>query len=405
MVVALVLAAAGCWRQPGFGPLRQGWNPVDGGLDAANVATLEEAWTAHVGDGGIRSDPVVSGVGYVHVSDERGAYAFRAATGQQVWRTDVVPADRPPQAQAGVVSSDETKVYVPWAGVPDDGGWVDLDARTGEVLRRVGGAIGTQSFVLRGPWRVSEFTGFVEGTLAGAGFTITGPVSWTQLIELGGSEPLRGPTSAAITADRFLVGLDQGFQGTNVLAGWDLTRGCDVFQTPDMCRPDVTTQLDGVPVTPVVDGDESTGYVATDAGTVYAVNTASGEVRWTAALGSPVLLRMAWTPEALYAVTTAGDLMAFDPNGCGGAVCPPTWTTALVGTPVTPPAVAGDVIYVASAGGTVEAFPADGPTGASPVWSTSLGSRVTGGPVVSRGTLFLATADGRLVAYRPVTPL
>ncbi len=71
----------------------------------------------------------------------------------------------------------------------------------------------------------------------------------------------------------------------------------------------------------------------------------------------------------------------------------------MAGSPVAAPAVAGDVVYVASSGGTLEAFPA----GASspPLWSTELRSEITGGPTVAHGTLLLGTEAGEVVAYRP----
>ncbi|HEX8805056.1 MAG TPA: hypothetical protein VF743_12710, partial [Acidimicrobiales bacterium] len=49
VALAGVLAAAGCWPQPGRGPEHQAWNPAEATLTAANVATLQPAWSVDVG--------------------------------------------------------------------------------------------------------------------------------------------------------------------------------------------------------------------------------------------------------------------------------------------------------------------------------------------------------------------
>jgi outer membrane protein assembly factor BamB len=399
-VVLALVALAGCWRQPGFGPLRQGANPLERDLTAANVATLHPRFSAAVDDGAVRADPVISGRGLLHVSDDRAVYGFDAATGARVWRTPVVPADVPltSPAHPGTVASDETQVSVSWFGIPDDGGGLVADAATGAVVQSSRGVIGARSTTLRAPWRVSGSSGFVESTLAGSAISVEGPVKWTVLVALGGNQPLPPPTPAAITADRFFVGLTGGFQGTNVLNGWDLDHGCNI-NSPPSCAPDVQTQLDGAPTEAVVADGEATVYVATDAGTVYAIATATGAVQWTASLGAPVTQRLAWTPSALYAVTGAGKLVTLAPGGCGAATCAPVATTPLTGLPVAAPAVAGDVVYVALGGGLVEAFATAG--NHARLWSAALGSEITGGPTVALGTLYLGTADGHVRAFSP----
>jgi outer membrane protein assembly factor BamB len=412
---ALVVGLSGCWRQPGYGPLRQGWNPVEQGLTTANVATLAPAWTARVETGAVRSDPVLSGAGLVHVSDDRAAYGIDPASGRRRWRTEVVPATLPPEsgARAGALTSDETTVYVPWGGVPDSGALVRLDAASGAQVGSEGG-IGLTGPIRSGDWWVSSFSGFAEQTLGAAGVTVRGPQG-TRGSVLTGYEintAVPAPTPPAVTRDRFYVGLETYWDGRDLLAAWPLAgppAGSPCGDSPiPGCAPAVRTQLDGIPTTPVVSSDESTVYVATNAGTVYAVDTATGAVRWTAAVGAPVAQRPALTQDALYVVTGARTLVAFDPGGCGGgrgapSACRPSWTTGLAGTPVAAPAVAGGVVYVASAGGSVEAFPAAGRPGSDPLWSASVGSEITGGPTVANGRLLVGTGDGRVVAFAPQT--
>jgi outer membrane protein assembly factor BamB len=395
----LVAASTGCWRQPGFGPLRQGWNSAEDQLTVDNVVTLSPAWTARVADGPVRSDPVVSGSGAIHVNDDQAVYALERSSGDRRWRTPVVPPGARAGTRAGGITSDATDVYVAWGGTPDTGALARVDAATGALVRQLPG-IGLAPPILSGPWRVQSQSGFVEETLSGAALSVAGPVSWGVTIGLDASRVVPAPTTPAITAERFFVGLDELGAHSDLLAAWDLDRDCG-FVSPPVCTPDLQVALDGHPTTPVVASGEGTVYVATDAGTAYAVDTASGDVRWTAALGSPVTQRPAWTPSALYLVTEAGDLVALPAGGCGLPTCRPVWTTSLAGTPQAPPAVAGGVVYAASDGDTVEAFPAAGPSGCARLWSARLGSDVTGGPTVAHGLLLAGTEDGRVVAFRP----
>jgi hypothetical protein len=66
-----------------------------------------------------------------------------------------------------------------------------------------------------------------------------------------------------------------------------------LISTPGACAPFACPiwrlATDGTAATPpVLAPDESTVFTATTAGTVYAVDAATGALRWTAAVGSPV---------------------------------------------------------------------------------------------------------------------
>jgi outer membrane protein assembly factor BamB len=400
---AVVAAAAGCWGQPGFGPLHQGSNPVEAGLTGANVATLAPAWTAAVDAGPVRADPVVSGPGVVHVSDDIAAYGIDTGTGTRLWRTPVVPAGPPAGLVAGPVAAEGGTLVVPWGGAPDSGGTVRLDAATGAVLGR-GGGIGSMFVTRRDPWTVTVSSGLVEGTLPAAGIEVDGPVDWFLIVGFG-VDPVPAPTAATVTSSHFFVGLGGGFYGVDILAAWDLDQGCPAGGPEAqavVCQPDVRTALDGLPTTPVVSDDEATAFVATDAGTVYAVDTVTGAVRWSAAAGAAVTERPALASGGLLVATDAGTLLTFAAGGCGAATCPPIRTVPLAGRPATAPAVAGGVVYVAT-GRRLSAYPAAGPA-VRPLWADGLDAPVTTGPTVAFGTLYAGTADGRLVAFRAGGP-
>lgn len=176
----------------------------------------------------------------------------------------------------------------------------------------------------------------------------------------------------------------------------DLPLPC-VFAPYAMC-PTWMALLDGTESSrPVLSADQGTVYVGTDAGTVYAVDAATGAIEWSVGLGSAVVDSPALANGHLYVPTEGDGLVVLD-----AATGAPTWTGSTEGHAVTQqPAVAGDVVYVGTAGGGVLAFDAGGcGTGTcSPLWSDDLGSDITGAPAVSNGQLFVGTADGRLVAY------
>jgi len=399
LVTLLVLAAAGCWGQPGFGPLHQGFNPFEDDLTPANVATLHVAWTAQVDDGPVRSDPVVSGAGLIHVSDDEAVYGLAQSDGGRRWRRQVVPAGQPDEAVLSPVSTEGDRVHVAWGGVPDAGARVELDARTGTPVRTAGG-LGVEAITLRSPVLATAFSGFIEGTLAGTGFGVEGVARpWGLTFVLEVAPKLRAPTGPAVTSTRLFVGIERSWFGSDILGGWDLEPGCAGVPNPPLCAPQVKTQLDGLPTGPVVTDDEQTVFVGTDAGTLYAINAATGAVRWRAALGSAIVQQPALTQSTLYVTTSGGRLVTLPAAGCGMATCTPTRSTPLAGAPTRAPAVAGGVVYVASVGGTLEAFSAAAPGAA--LFTDDLGAEITGGPTIAAGRLLVGTAAGEVVAYTP----
>jgi outer membrane protein assembly factor BamB len=93
VLVALmaVVALPGCWLQIGAGPGHTRHQAFDGGLTAANVATLHELWSVEVP--GTLSEPMVSEgrVFVTHTETHTSAVrAVDAATGATLWNTGLV---------------------------------------------------------------------------------------------------------------------------------------------------------------------------------------------------------------------------------------------------------------------------------------------------------------------------
>ena len=108
-----------------------------------------------------------------------------------------------------------------------------------------------------------------------------------------------------------------------------------------------------------------------------------------------------------YVGTDDGFLLALPANGCGAANCNPLWTAALANGAFTTPAVAGDLVFISSAGsvdngiGTLYAFKAAGcgHPNCRPVWTASV-PNVGSSPTVAGGVLYLVASDGRLLAFK-----
>ena len=47
--VALAALLGGCWLQPGFGPVRDGFNPTELSLTVATVSSLRQSWSVRLG--------------------------------------------------------------------------------------------------------------------------------------------------------------------------------------------------------------------------------------------------------------------------------------------------------------------------------------------------------------------
>jgi serine/threonine-protein kinase len=155
--------------------------------------------------------------------------------------------------------------------------------------------------------------------------------------------------------------------------------------------------VDGTVATPpVLTGGGEVAYTGTDAGTVYAVDGATGQVLWTRSVGTAVVDTPALAGGSLYVPTSDRGLVVLD-----AATGTPRWSATPDATVVAQPAVAGGVVFTASTGGTLAAYDAGGCGAATctPLWTAEAGAEVTGGPTVDRGLVYVGTAAAHLQAY------
>lgn len=412
----LVLLLSGCfWPQPGAGPNRQAHNTFEQDIGVATVARLERAWAAPVDEGPV-GDPVTSDQ-RVHAADTRSVYGFDPATGARRWEHQLAA---PLEIEQPYVHDDQVLVgqWNPHANEATDPSASDrtlaLDAATGALDREVTTGVVTgdraghilkweNSFVRLGMG--GQFPFWAE-TLAVVDFESGASVCCIGWYGLGApAAPVPAPLMTL--GSEWIVQAGDGILDENTppttgngVRGFsiDSPRSClGAYHCPNWVAP-----IDGATATaPVLSDDESTAYVGTDAGTVYAVSTADGTVLWSAAVGSGVTDAPALADGWLYVPTSNNGLVVLAAGGCGAATCSPVWSADTGGSVAQQPAVANGVVFTASTSGTMRAFAAAG-CGASTcplLWSDFLGVGITGAPAVNGGRLFVGTSDGDLVAW------
>jgi outer membrane protein assembly factor BamB len=403
--VVLAVGVAGCWPAPGQNPNRDAFNPFESALTSINVASLAEVWSAPL-DGPVfepannPSGEIVTGHGGVFVNDARAAYRFDPATGHRDWKLGLPtfpPGQSGQMGQALVVGDD---LLVGYGSAGDSSG-----AGASWGSRVVDPATGSERLVVPGGMPVAHRD---DDVLLVA----------NQCIE-----------SFACTASYSLVDVNTGL-GSRGTIGVNINRyppptlgseriySIDIKVTPNPPSSRVQAHpLTGNPASPiwvtdlaqpaqatapVLSPDESTIYVGTAGSavghTLFALDAASGAIRWSTDVVHPVTAAPALAGGVLYVPTSSG-LVAVDTSGTV------LWTAASGKSITDQPAIAGGVVYVGTDDGTVAAFDVDG-CGAvtcAPLWSDETGAKITSAPVVSGGRLYVVSgvsfSTGRLIAY------
>jgi outer membrane protein assembly factor BamB len=410
---AVSFLGTGCtWLSVGHDAGRTGWSPLAGGLDAATVDELEVTWTA-----------TVPGAAGESVSDGRRVYvrsletvsAFDLADGAGRWSTALL------WGVAGPVIIGN-QVQVPIVGAQCR--LRSLDSATGEeiatadfikpALGAPGGfsACGVNDALAVGPKAFASWYYVASGLSPGcpefstfaAGPGIEGigsPDRWTTDTDMDsgcGSGPVPGdeppPYSApSARSTTVVVGFDSLIRAFPTEACWF----CPSAWTHDLGA----TTVVGAP-TFLDNGDVA---VATAAGNVVVVNGATGALKWSGAVGSPLAQPLAATSKTIFATAANGAIAAFPLTGCGQPTCVPQWSAKLASPASARPSVGNDVLYVGSENGAVTAFPAEGCGAATcaALWSRTTGSKVTGAPIIVAGRVVVGSESGTVTAFERST--
>jgi hypothetical protein len=394
--LALLCAAAlaGCWPAPGQGPDRRADNPFETAITPATAASLTPQWATDTGDAAAGA-PVVS-PGAVHVTTGDTLRTLASSDGAPRWSVPGLGAGSGVSTMSDPIVRDR-QVAV-GSGFGNLGGSWDAawyDAGTGAVASTFDGGLVNS---LRGGTAALTSVGFGSG----------GPfAAWLQLVSFDGTGPnWKGLVHISTTG----AGIGPATLGTDgvFLSGPGATvrryplqpdtTSCNPPGSPGLLCPTWTRTLDGTATAPVL-GD-GVVYVATGAGTLYALDPATGATQWSAAVGAA-----ARTPAVarghVYVPTADGDLVVLPAAGCGGPTCTPQWTDPTGSDLTVQPAVGGSVVVTGSADGSVKVFAADGCGAATcpALWTANAGSRVTGAPAVTGGRIYVGTQAGSVVAY------
>lgn len=407
------VALAGCWPAPGAGPDRRAFNGLETAIDVDSVASMELAWTADT-DGTMVSDPVLSTRGvHVHVRpnesfDGHDLKAFEL-DGSALWSLHT-GIDEFPSRGTITVAGPNIAVTA----------WFSDNVRPLTQLRdpatgqMVPGAEPREWALegLRGPRGLFSGPGAHGQTWFGVaddiddrGTTSRGQTAfqWPAPMSLGQDRIYGSAFGVASTGP----GNEDLVHGVRAYALSGGTTDCGPSFDPNFACPLWVAPLPDLGTAPVIDEGETTVFVGTKAGTVHAVDTATGAINWSTSVGTPVNVPPALAYGTLFVGTAGGNLVALDASS--GAEL---WRGATGSGVVEQPAVAGGVVFTASstgfdpATGSLRGFDAAGCGSASctPLWSAETSSRITGAPAISAGTLFVGTQDGRLLAYRPAAP-
>ena len=401
------VALSGCWLAPGGGPDRNGHNEIEASIGLVTAPTLAEAWST-AGSYPVFGPPTVFGSRVFLSTDD--VRTFDVSSGEMLWNH--------PEAVAPVVGTfvDGSDLLV----VRADSAWGPIG--TDRVEQATGQYVG------EGPANLTSLRGAtaMRVTWSGRGDPVehvdiavgdvADPDVATRFVTLVGSAWPSGIEATATAAHvavsgRGLLTVDPADPtvGLGVRAydlddapAWCATDSSGEYPITYRC-PDWVVPVDGTTVTaPVLSDDGATVVVGTDAGSVYAVDEATGAVRWTASVGSAVTADVGIADGTVLVPTAANGLVALPLAGCGAPTCAPTWSSATAGGVAQQPVSAGGAVFVGHDGGVLAAYPTAGcgAPSCAPVWSADVGDEFDAPMAIGSGHLFVI-ADTVLHTFAP----
>lgn len=353
----------GAWPQLERTVGHAGTGPPGTRIGRGTIGRLRRVWQASIGYGNagavdVMSSPlVVCGVVFVASADGR-VYAFNAAHGHRLWRTNAV-GSRFFGAAIGhgmLFAATDGTVYA-------------FATKTGELVwsksvSRLKGA------AMAAPLAAGSLLYVVDSGVLTALDARSGAVRWS--VPAGQSTFLSVP---ALANGLIYVGVDQN------LAAFDATTGAPRWSA-------ITGDV--VWSTPTISG--GTAFVGSSDHNLYSFDANTGALRWTAATGDRVY---ATAPVAaggdVYVGSLDNRLYAFD-AATGAARWAFETGRGLTGSP----AIANGVVFIGSLDGTFYAL--DAPTGAL-LWSDPVRRPIGSSPAIGTQSVYVTT-ERTLIAYR-----
>lgn len=391
LLVVLALVSTGCWMQPGGSPGRARYAVWEQTFTPDTVGSMVEIWRTPMPPTSRGTGPVVDPVtadGVVYAANQAiGLAAIDLKTGTLRWGVEQY-----------FYEWYEDPVAVDIMAVDDDWGlWTSLrfaDNRFDVSYYNKSAGAHLAVYGNAGPLGLTAEEGVamvqVRGDGVGpwsAGLQYTGDRTkpWVQL----------GP-DVAIPGYAFAGDVALWSEGGDALAFTD----CPFAGQADACPPAWRTPLGDRPVGPAVVGTDAVVYPDVG-GTVHMLDRDTGAVLYRAELGAAISVPPAVAGDVVLVATDDGRLVALPADGCGHPVCTPLWEGAIGDDPATGPVAGTQLAYVAQAGGGIAAFelPGCGEDLCEPVRVVPTAAPVTGGPILEAGRLVVGLADGSVAAY------
>jgi outer membrane protein assembly factor BamB len=365
------------------GPDRAAYNAIENGITPATVSRLTVAWTRTTA-GNVPAEMVAStSHAVVTTSTGPGIRVLTLSDGQLAWANSTASWGTP-SVEGGEVTAEQGSETT------------RFDEATGTVIATIPG----RTVSHRGSQTLFESTSLAPPSPTQS-FSVVDAAdpngNFGGVYDQGQQAAFQRLTLGAVkvySAGQGLTNVAGRFMRANGVRSFVPSPGGGTNPCAPFLCPNWSVAIDGLGATdPVLAPDESAVFTATDAGTVYAVDAATGTILWSAATGAPVDQMPALANGVLYVTPRTGQVLAFAAAGCGAATCAPLYQFDTGGPVSSQPAVAGGLVYAGTQSGQVQAFPAAGCGAAhcAPAWSASVGGPVTAGPIVAFGNVLVGT--------------
>jgi outer membrane protein assembly factor BamB len=216
---------------------------------------------------------------------------------------------------------------------------------------------------------------------------LTGTQLWSARVNLQKFDPLN--FAPAASSDQVFVSGDRGV--------YAFPASCS---TP--CEPlwVAKTEFSPVAAPTLTDG---LVLVADYQGTVYALDSAAGDIKWKGSV-TPSPHAIGAAHGIAYLTSGDGKLVAFATAGCGQAVCSPLWASAPTGLALFNPTIANNIVYVGSLDiiytqGVLLAYPATCTDGCTPLATFALGGANETPVAVAGGRIYATTVNGNIDSF------
>ncbi|MFK0229880.1 PQQ-binding-like beta-propeller repeat protein [Streptomyces sp. NPDC090303] len=368
-----IAASSTDWTMLGHNAARTGENRAFSIVHPYTIDDLAQVWTHDLGDV-ITSSAIIAGDSVFVGSHDRSLYALNARTGALKWKKET----------AGTVESTPAFADSQVFATSTDGTLQALDAGTGEVnWIKKGGFSASSPVVVEADSHANGrvYVGSVNGNLSAYDFD--GNLEW-QFKTGGpnGADPVRSSPSIAIVRGREVV-----FFGT------DSGHLFAVDTATQMIRWTASVNGDLV-AAPSIEGGRV--FAGSRGGVMYAFDSDTGNQLWQFTADGPVT-GFAAVDEA--SATDAGQIYFGAHGGHIYSLAADTgalvWSTQVDAPVLSSPALGSDILYIGAGDNILAMNPDDG----SQLWSAKTRGAVNAAPSLSQAMLFVGSADNNLYAF------